>query len=184
MDSCLAWLPLLAEKDLNYAFLCAAILLVTIPMLLRIYRYQARQKRRGPVRPSARQAKRDPRGLRAGAPDSIVLWEVEMQELARDLKAEIDSKMVALEQLIRDADRAANRLERAAAVTDDPDIVAVAETPDVMPPVESNSLENAGLRDQVYALADYGYSVADIASRLATQAGQVELILRLRGERK
>ena len=52
MDSHFAWLPLLAEKNLAYAFLIAAILVATLTMLLRLYRYQKRQKRVGSALPT------------------------------------------------------------------------------------------------------------------------------------
>jgi hypothetical protein len=40
-------------------------------------------------------------------------WEVEMHEFVREIKAELDSKMRALQAVIADADRAAERLETA-----------------------------------------------------------------------
>lgn len=178
MVSLFAWLPLLAESNLKYVLMCAAILVLTIPLLLRLYRYQSRLKRRGSNLHTRHQTTPHPRDQLANAPDSVIRWEVGMQELARDLKAEIDSKMIALGHLIRDADRAAERLEKA--LNSAPEIDAESAT--VPQPSESKDLENAGLRDEVYTLADYGFSVSDIASRLATQVGQVELILRLRKE--
>ncbi len=184
MDSRLAWLPLLAEKNIAYAFLIAAILVATITMLMRLYRYQARQKRGGSALPPTPQTETGSQGLRAGAPDSIVRWEVEMQELSRDIKAEIDSKMTALAHLVRDADRAAGRLERAIAATDDPDFDAATRSPRKLSSTELDGSENATVRDEIYTLADYGFSVADIASRLAIPAGQVELILRLREQKE
>jgi hypothetical protein len=146
-------------------------------MLLRVYRYQTTMKRGGPLRAPAEM---DTRGLRAGAPESIVRWEVEMQELARDLKAEIDSKMAALGHLIRDADRAAGRLEKAlASVSFDDGDSAGAERA----PPEPRARASEALRDEVCLLADYGFSADDIASRLSTPIGQIELILRLREEK-
>jgi hypothetical protein len=180
MDSLFAWLPLLAEDTVHYALVIAAILVITITLLLRGYRYQARQKRGSSSHPSKHQVDKDPRGLRAGAPDSIVRWEVEMQELARDLKAEIDSKMVALQHLIHDADRAANRLETALGSASS----ANAESSEEQRAAGPQALENEALREEVYTLADYGFSLADIASRLATSVGQIELILRLREEKE
>lgn len=46
-----------------------------------------------------------------GAPADVLKWQVEFYDLARQLKAELDSKMVAVRQLTLDYDRAANRLE-------------------------------------------------------------------------
>ena len=179
MDSHFAWLPLLAEKNLAYAFLIAAILVATLTMLLRLYRYQNRQKRGGSALPTRQQVRPDPREKNASTPDCVVRWEVEMQELARDLKAEIDSKMIALGHLIHDADRAAERLERALMNAPSHDEDPAEDRQDFEPSV----LENGALRDEVYQLSDYGFSIHDIASRLTTPAGQIELILRLREEK-
>ena len=46
-------------------------------------------------------------------------WEVDMHETARELKAQLDSKMSALQALIAEADRAASRLEEAIESRDD-----------------------------------------------------------------
>lgn len=179
MDSCLGWLPLLAEKNNAYVFAIVAILAASVPMLLRIYRYQARSKRGTAVRPAA---ELDPRGLRAGAPESIVRWEVQMQELARDLKAEIDSKMVALGHVIRDADRAAERLEKALGCVSRHDSETAGKELGQSP--ELCDSERAALREEVYLLADYGFSANDIASRLSIPVGQTELIMGLREEKR
>jgi len=176
MDLPFAWLPLFAEKNLAYVFLIAAILVATLTLLLRLYRYQKRQSR-GVPRQTGRPSQSE---QRASAPDSVIRWEVEMQELARDLKAEIDSKMIALGHLIRDADRAAERLEKALRASSAPGVPPV----DSLVPAESGDSENGSFRNEVHTLADYGFSVEDIASRLSTSVDQVELILRLREEGK
>ncbi len=44
------------------------------------------------------------------APPELLRWQVEMHETARDLKGELDSKMVALQELIRQAELQAERL--------------------------------------------------------------------------
>lgn len=183
MGAVLASLPLVAEGGIAYVFLIAAILVLTVTLMRRLYRYRTRQKRQASSRPSHRSADEgDPRGLRVGAPDSIVRWEVEMQELGRDLKAEIDSKMVALENLIRDADRAANRLEAAtkSALAAEKDIPREESAPGSVPAVH----DNAAIQEEVYTLRDYGFSTGDIASRLGAPVEQVELILRQRESRK
>jgi hypothetical protein len=58
-------------------------------------------------RPSGQRARSAPK------PDDLASWEVDMHETARALSARLDSKMSALQALIADADRAAERLERA-----------------------------------------------------------------------
>lgn len=47
------------------------------------------------------------------APPEVVRWQVEMHETARDLKAELDSKMLALQSLIRLASEERMKLEAA-----------------------------------------------------------------------
>jgi DNA-directed RNA polymerase specialized sigma24 family protein len=150
-------------------------------------------------------------------------WEVQMHELTRELSARLDSKMGALGQLIREADRAAARLETALAraqgavtlpsapakttetarevlrVADGLDGSRANQADGLKPRRESSSslassLEPArgaaadGLSshhryDEIYILADYGHSPAEIAQRLGIPIGEVELILSLRSKR-
>jgi hypothetical protein len=53
------------------------------------------------------------KGHHLDSPDELVRWEVEMHEIARELSARLDTKIGVLAQLIRDADRASDRLEAA-----------------------------------------------------------------------
>lgn len=103
----------------------------------------------------------------APLPDDLVRWEVQMHETARNLSAQLDSKMSALESLIRDADRAAARLEAARSGVE----------PTIDP---ARSAEN--YRAQITQLADYGFSAADIASRLLLPGDEVIRILNERDD--
>lgn len=47
-----------------------------------------------------------------GAPAEALRWQVELFELARQLKAELDSKIVAVRKITGDYDQAARRLEQ------------------------------------------------------------------------
>ena len=47
------------------------------------------------------------------APPDIGRWEVQMHETARNLMGELNTKIVIVEQLVRDANAAAERLEKA-----------------------------------------------------------------------
>jgi len=114
-------------------------------------------------------------------------WEVRMYDTARELSAQLDSKMSALRALAAEADRAAARLEAALERSDGfgplrghqaQSLAAAGESrrdsllTDVAP--------RAHRREEVYTLADYGYAPAEIARRLGTPVGEVELILSLR----
>jgi len=61
----------------------------------------------------------EPKGARgrdsglADAPPEVLRWQVEMHEMARDMKAEIDTKLVALQAVTRLAREERERLEAA-----------------------------------------------------------------------
>ncbi len=186
MKSCLVWLPLAAEGGgdgggggVAQFFLIAAILVLTITMLLRLYRYQARNRRTATTQ--RKPAAEPPRSHNA-APDAVVRWEVQMHELARDLKGELDSKMVALSHLIRDADRAAQRLEDALEAAADSNPCLLRSKDDLATSREGG--DEQALREEVYMLADYGFSLRDISSRLEISTDEIQLILRHRQEQE
>ena len=163
--------------------------------------------------------------------DTANQWEVRLHELARDLEGRLNSKLAILEQLIREADRAAARLETALRTADQIRKTQMAgilpSLPRSEPAGESNlppkdGSEGGGLSprlenqlnqtqeqgnaqpaaadsspdhgggssheapqprrsiEEIYTLADYGYSVEEIAQRTATPSGEVQLILSLR----
>ena len=45
-----------------------------------------------------------------GAPTEVLKWQVELHDLGRDLKAELDSKLIAVRSITLSYDRAAQRL--------------------------------------------------------------------------
>ncbi len=221
----------------SYFFL-GAVLVVVVLMLLRSQRSLSRRSSQAPsLAPAPRkEASRPP--LHSGAQATAANWEVQMHEVARELSAQLDSKMGLLEQLIREADRAASRLETAlaangreapsaastrgaapvAAGRDPPAVLspvaslpcvesspAAPPSPSSLPANQAEGLKGAGrpevppvprLEDpaargpakdrryeEIYTLADYGYPPAEIAQRVGTPVGEVQLILGLRKQR-
>lgn len=133
-------------------------------------------------------------GHRLDAPAEMRRWEVEMHDLARDLQGQLDTKIGILQQLIRDAQHAADRLEaslaRGAEIARSPSnfdgqSLEACESPYARLRVDktaSNAGNSASRRHaEIYALADAGLSSAAIASRVGSPIGEVELILGLRG---
>jgi hypothetical protein len=135
-------------------------------------------------------------------------WEIEMHELARELRGQIDTKMRALEALIRTADDAIARLDQAIdraeslGLLDEHEPVGAATTwgsatatHDASPTTASRAntvtrsaprtrpmhIDDEARFERVYALADAGLSTAKIAAQIGSQVGEVELILSLRG---
>ena len=109
-------LPLAENTIALYGFMLAALFTIAM-LMLRGNRYFGRKTQQVSAAVSP---ERNAAG--SGLPPSAHLqadrerWEVEMHELARAFSAQVDTKMGRLEQLIRDADRAAARLEAALAV--------------------------------------------------------------------
>lgn len=233
---------LFAETGFTTLIALAALALTIGFLLLRSHRYFARQQDMSPIirvqRPQA-----DQRGHHVGAPEEMLRWEVEMHDIARDLSAQLDSKMGALEHLIREADRVAGRLEAALAAdsrqgaadsgqgaagsgrrgvgsweqakpgtlnpeprTLSPDLPQ-ASHPDPLPANQAEKLKSANPVDhgsgrqevcrrdaaqgtsaeyryeEIYLLADYGFDATEIARRVGSPVGEVELILGLRDKR-
>ena len=93
-------------------FLVGMVLVIGI-LLRRSHRYFGRRPKNPSVmvrteRPEAKQ-----KGHHLDSPYELVRWEVEMHEIGRVLAARLDTKIGVLAQLIRDADRASDRLEAA-----------------------------------------------------------------------
>jgi hypothetical protein len=95
-------------------FLGALVLTIAL-VLLRTQRYYARTNTARPSLAPPERMATSPPGPTLGAPAPIVNWEVEMHDMARQLAAQLDSKIRVLEHLIHEADRAAARLEAALA---------------------------------------------------------------------
>ena len=139
-------------------------------------------------------------------PREMSRWRVEMYDVARDMRADMDTKMRILQALIGQAQQQAQRLE---AAIDKAERLGIAECRDTLkeikrvtsqPPVmddvntcmdsalprlESVRLEqNAQFRDQVFALADRGLSAETIADQTGATLGEVEMSLSLRRSSK
>jgi hypothetical protein len=92
----------------------------------------------------------------AGAPQEVQRWQVEFYDIVRQLKAELDSKIVAVRQLSQDYESAANHLTKLIA--------------------EARELNGTGLQAHQMAcrLRDAGCSTDQIASGLGIPVWQVQ----------
>jgi len=153
-------------------------------LLRRSRRYQSRQSSR-PIARFDRPQPHDPDSDKI-PPGELTRWEVQMHETARDLLAELETKAAMLQQLIRDADRAAARLERAReAAGVDPaaenQAQGLTSAADAAHPADGRPESTTkGRHEEIYTLADYVFPASEIAHRLDTPVGEVELILALR----
>ena len=168
-----------ALSELATGMFLAALALMIVILLRRTYRYLSRQKKDDPTLVHTRRPQQENRAHHLDAPDEVLDWEVQMHETARELSAQLDSKMGALQALIADADRAAGRLEAAAAQAADP--LAQPDRPEKLPDDQaSEQPARQHSHEEIYTLADYGFDVAEISSRVGSPVGEVERILGLR----
>jgi hypothetical protein len=188
-------------------FLLAAVVLL---LLFRTRVRVARQQQRWAE--EAKRPAEDGQSPPAGAgpkgelPGELARWEVQMHETARELAARLDAKLCLLQSLIADADRAARRLEEALeraypalppgsqAESLRPAAANPRENPDeaetAMAPAERTAaaselpgnMDRARRREEIHRLADYGFAPEEIARRVGSPVGEVELILSLRGK--
>jgi len=133
------------------------------------------------------------------APNSIARWEIGMHEVARDMRAELDSKMVALNVLIA---RACDESDKLTLLVRRAERLGLSAVPDPLQAVADLNSDDrriaqaaedqlrhathgaAGilppLADQIYALADEGRQAKQIACQLGAPLGEVEFALGLR----
>ncbi len=175
----------------NTVFFLAAVLMVTGVLLLRTHRQIGRRTATQPPlvsvpRPGKRQRPTQ-------APAEVERWEVQMHDLARDLSAQLDSKMSALQHLIRTAEQQCARLESLLASVNDPASGVITAGANSQTETQASALGSSAKPtasalskladrryDEIYALADAGQTSQAIAERLGTPVGEVELILGLR----
>ena len=91
--------------------------------------------------------------------------QINIMEFGRDVEARLDTKMHALEILIRDADERIKRLE------------------ELKGRASSGGGEIPPIHAEIYRLADQGQDKIEIARRTGVAPGEVELILGLRKSR-
>ena len=138
-----------------------------------------------------------------GLPQDLAQWEVELHETARQLSAQLDAKLSLLQSLIAEAEQAAARLEDALDRSH-PTLPPGSQAESLRPVGYARSVPRDGeiglsdsdlstaddeaapptdrtrRREEIYSLADYGFAAAEIARRVGSPVGEVELILSLR----
>src|SRR5262249_37673161 len=110
---------------------------------------------------------------------------VELYDFARDVQAQLDSKMSLLQLLLRAADEKIARLESLTQRSGEQRNAAMA-APHFLHPSDGRrphaNPEAAWGYSAVFAMADAGHNCAAIANRLGEPIAEIELILSLRGK--
>lgn len=104
---------LLAKFDPSTVTLLFGLAVITIVLMRLTYRRLGRRTKNQPLIEKAPRFTPRDQGGGVLPPLEKARWEGEMCDIARETSARLDSKMVALTELIRQADQAADRLEKA-----------------------------------------------------------------------
>ena len=184
----------LLASNASWGMFGAGVLMLIFLLMRRSRRYLGKSKKEElNSRKKLDDARRDAPLI--DAPPEILRWQVEMHDAARHLKAELDSKMVALQAIIRIASEESARLETAIARAEQLGISECADTlaaieelsasddlGDGLPPAAAPTTvaEMAARRDVVYQLADQGLAASAIARSIDAPLGEVELLMSLR----
>lgn len=169
-------LPLFARLEPSVVATLVFIGVISFTLLMRSQRYFRRQ-RPDPL-PSIL-AKQRPAAI-SKPPADIDRWQVQMHDLARDLSAQLDSKLSALQYLVNLADERIAELQALTAALSSTGTQAerLAQSAVHMPPTKPETRAA-----EIYALSDAGKSSQAIAALIGAPVGEVELMLGLRATR-
>ena len=187
---------LLAQIQGTTLLFLAGLVLTCGVLLLRTHRQLSKRPRTEMPSPATfSQPRPQPAlGHRLDAQRDLRQWEVEMHDLARELRGELDSKIAILEHLIQDATQQADRLEAAIGRAEEIRVGRADEmhaqslvenrspSPTRVDGIHRPTSPASRRHAEIYSLADQGLSSAAIATRLGSPIGEVELILGLRGK--
>lgn len=184
----------LLASNASLAMFGAGVLMLIFLLMRRSRRYLGKTKKEGVTsRGQLKDARYDTPLL--DAPPDLLRWQVEMHETARHLKAELDSKMAALQAITRIASAESARLEAAIARAEQLGVSTCADTLAAIEALSENddfgnsllptvplakSEEIAARRDAVFQLADQGLASKAIAQSIGAPLGDVELLMSLR----
>lgn len=110
---------------------------------------------------------------------------IQLQQVTREINAQLDAKFLRLERVVRDADERIARLEKASPPPKSAPPkrrldVTVGQNPRRQPKTTKPDATTPQGQREIFALADAGKTPAEIAESIGTHAGEVELVLALR----
>jgi hypothetical protein len=172
---------LFANTLSNIGYLLAVVIMLTL-LLRRSYRYFGRKGKRkieGLVRID-RPAPAKRWSTNIDSPEQVAKFEVQLQETMRELSAQLDNKMVCLQVLLRQANEKIKLLEELQQVASTDESKAANDLGAVGEKLAAAGDVPNPLHQQIYELADQGFSAVTIAHRVAQPLREVEAILHSR----
>ena len=165
------------SSTLQLVMLIAAIGGLTILM---ISTYRRVKSARGPAKSTVQERYAELRRSET-AKRGVEEVMLELDQLSRQIHGRLDTKLVRLELLIRDADERIDRLARAVRAADG--TAGVEVTLDQQGPHDPTHLQREAEPDPhvtIHRLADDGIEPAEIAQQTGKPIGEIELILALK----
>jgi hypothetical protein len=152
------------------------LVLGVVALLLIVTRRRLRESRNSPQAYAREQIRRirDERNVNHEVRDVMV----ELQQLSRQINAQIETRFAMLESAIRSADDRIDRITRLLRETDGQPTLDVTLADDA--PAADLAARPDSTRRLIYRLADAGRTPVEIARELGTTTGEVELTLALR----
>ncbi|WP_425614714.1 hypothetical protein NA78x_004589 [Anatilimnocola sp. NA78] len=189
--------PLLLANVLSTYGLAAALAVVCLILLRGNWFKQQRSKQADPDPEEIKRAcapKPRQQAFDSASPD-LLGWQVEMHEMARDVKAEIDTKLLALQSLMIVAREHCERLEQLIARADQAGLKTAptlsgrdvlqriedcsGELPAHPPTGQNQNVLTAAQADRAQRLAQQDWTPQQIAREVGASLGDVELFLSL-----
>jgi hypothetical protein len=199
---------LMANQISEWAFFFGVALMIAI-LMRRYFRYFGKLKREKKKKKPAASSIADERSgvekqTLLDAPDNVLRWQVDMHDTARNLKAELDTKIGLLQTLVQMADDRIGQLNslaertRSGASSSEP---SGGSSSDAVPSefaeiparqstaTRSKSKDdstgiglpgNDDMRRSIYQLADRGLDARQISNEIGRSLGDIEFILALR----
>jgi hypothetical protein len=168
---------LMAAGGFNSSQLSLLVLVLgVIGLLLIMTRRRLRESQNSPRAYAREQIRRirDERKVNHEVQDVMV----ELQQVSREVGAQIETRFAKLESAIRSADQRIDRLTRLIRQADGKATVDVTVAEDTG--AGDAAAQSGSTRRLAYQLADAGRTPVEIARDLGTTSGEVELILALR----
>lgn len=155
----------------KWALICAGAMTV-LYLVMRPFN----KKRKDPLKPSTKLSLAGQREVERQMTELLV----ELEKMARQMTAQLDTRAAKLELLIKEADQRISQLQGNAQLTSTA-ASTCEQVPQLPPASESPVAPSFDPRHaQVYELADAGQSAREVAQHLGRPQGEIELILALR----
>lgn len=177
------FIPLLAESGLSDSQILLIIVAVGVSATMIV---SARRRRpRDANSPRAYVREQLARlGQEAEVKDDLEALLVQVQDVTRQMNAQLDTRFCKLERIIRDADERIDKLDRLSRVVEGQPVcdVTVGDRAEETAacPQDHASNDQTRRHAQIYELSDAGLSTVEIAEQSDRTTGEIELILALR----